>query len=129
MRHPFDPRKAFAIVFVAEDNFLDVGHDAFRAIHGGGIGQLHVEDQIALVLLGNESRGGVDELPASQHQKTAVKYQNDQTHSQHMARPRCRRRGDAVEAAVEAAEKPTQHRVHRADEEPAQHQADRQGPA
>ena len=35
---------------------LDLGHDALGALHRGGVGQLHVQQQVALVLLRNEAR-------------------------------------------------------------------------
>ena len=36
---------------------LDAGHDPLRALHRRGVGQLDVEEQIALVLLWDEAGG------------------------------------------------------------------------
>ena len=71
-------------LFAAGD-FFDAGHDLFGAIDGGGIGQLHVEDQIALVLLRDEAGRGLDELPAGQHQQAAVDDADNDAQAQDVA--------------------------------------------
>ena len=40
-------------------DFLDAMHDPLGPLHRGGVGQLDVHQQVALVLHGNEARGGV----------------------------------------------------------------------
>ena len=70
---------------------FDAGHDPLRALHRGGVGQLHVEEQIALVLLRDEARGRAVELPVGQHQQAAVEHQHDRAQPQHAGRPSGRR--------------------------------------
>src|SRR5262249_46183781 len=55
-RLPADAHGAVHPGDIAGD-LVDAGHEPFRAIDGGSIGELHVEDQIPLVLLRNEAGG------------------------------------------------------------------------
>ncbi len=54
-------------------------------LHRGRVGQLHVEQQIALVLLRDEAGGRADELPVGQAQQPAVEQQHDHADPQHAA--------------------------------------------
>ena len=78
-----DARDAGGVGFVAAGDLFDLGHDPFGALHRGGIGQLHVEDQIALVLLRNEAGRRAVELPVRQHQQAAVGDADDDADAQH----------------------------------------------
>ena len=87
---------------------LDLGHDPLRPLDRGRVGQLHVEQQVALVLLGDEARGRMAELPIGQHQQAAVDQQDDQADPQQAAhQPDVEGRAGA-EDEVEQAEEPAQ---------------------
>ena len=77
--------------FLAGD-LLDLLHHVLRPLRRRGIGQLHVDQQIALVLRGNEARRRVDEAELGQGQQAAVDEQHEhadaQQHADHAA---CRR--------------------------------------
>ena len=75
-------------------NLLDAGDDRLRPLDRGGIGQLHVQQQVAFVLLRNEAGQCAIELPIRQHKQAAV---NDQ-----------RQHGDAEQPADD----PAIHRNH-----------------
>ena len=98
---------------------FDAGHDPLRPLHRGRVGQLHVEEQIPLVLLRDEARGRAVELPVGQHQQAAVEHEHDRADPQHAADDPAVDRGHPVEEPVEAPEEPAQHGVHRPDDEPA----------
>ena len=90
---------------------LDPRHDPLRALHRGRIGQLHVEHQVALVLLGDEARRSVVELPIGQPQQAGVDQQGDQADAQ-QARHQPDVQGRAgAEDEVEQAEEPAQEQV------------------
>ena len=42
---------------------------SLRALHGRRVGQLHVQQQVSLVLLGNEARRRVGEFPVGQNSR------------------------------------------------------------
>ena len=54
---------------VSRANLLDAGHHPLGPFDRGRIGQLHIEDQIAFVLLRDEAGRRVDELPIGQDQQ------------------------------------------------------------
>ena len=56
-------------------DFLDPGHDAHRALQARGVRQLHVHQQVAFVLRGNEPRRGLVEAPPGQVKQTRRKQQ------------------------------------------------------
>ena len=65
------PGVSRAIVSIRRDHVL-------RARHRGGVGQLHVDQQVALVLLRNEAGRRVREAPPGQDQQAAVDHQHHQ---------------------------------------------------
>ena len=84
------------------------------------VGQLDVDEQIALVLGGDEAgRGRWPRRQPGQPEQAAVDHQHDHAQAQQLPDRPAVGGGDAVEEAVEAPEEPAQHGVHRADEEPA----------
>ena len=103
---------------------LDAGHDPLRPLHRGGIGQLHVQEQIPFILLRDKARGGMVELPVSQHQQAAVDHQHQRADAQDMADDPAVNHGHLVEEAIEAAEEPAQDRVDRPDEQQAEQAPD-----
>ena len=58
-----------------------------RARHRGGVGQLHVDQQIALVLLRDEAGRRVREAPLGQDQQAAVDQQHQHADAQQARRP------------------------------------------
>ena len=52
-----------------------------RCGRGGAVGQLGIEDQIALVLLGNEADGHDSEAEVGQSHQAAINEQRDRTHA------------------------------------------------
>ena len=103
---------------------FDVGHHTLGALDRRGVGQLHVQEQVALILLGDEARGCTDELPVGQHQQAAVNEQDHHADAQEAADQASVEHGHPVEEAVEAPEKPAQHGIHGPDEEPPGQSAD-----
>ena len=84
------------------------GHDLLRPFGGGGVGQLDVEQQVALVLLRDEAGRGADELEIGQHQQAGVDQQGDQADAQQAAhQPHVQGRAGA-EDPVEQPEEPAQ---------------------
>ena len=79
-----------------------------RALHRGGVRQLHVEDQIALVLLRNEAGRGVGELPATSAPASRRRRTARPAQAQDAADRPAVDRGQPVEAAIEGAEEPAQ---------------------
>ena len=65
--------------------------DPLGALHRRRIGQLHVQEQIPLVLLRDEARRGVVELPVRQHEQAAVDDQHERADPQHTGRRSGRR--------------------------------------
>ena len=51
---------------VLRGDLFDAVHDPLGPLHRGGVGQLHVHQQVALVLHGNEAGGRVGEAPLGQ---------------------------------------------------------------
>ena len=91
---------------------FDRGHDVPGASHRGGVGQLHVQEQIALVLLRDKARGHVDEGEVGQQQQAAVDRQGEQAHAQQAAdHADIGFRADP-EYPVEQPEEPAQEQVH-----------------
>ena len=108
---------------VTARDLLDAGHDALSPLDRCRIRQLHIEEQIAFILLGDEPRGRVVELPVSQHQETCVEQKHDRADAQHAAHNAAIDRDHAVEQAVEAPEEPAQDSVDRADDQQADRSA------
>ena len=104
-------------------DLLDAGHDALSALDRCRIRQLHIEEQIAFILLGDEPRGRVVELPVSQYQETGIEQKHDRADAQHAAHNAAIDRDHPIEQAVEAPEEPAQDSVHRADDQQADRSA------
>ena len=51
---------------------FNAAHDFSGALDGGRIGQLHIEQQVTFVLLGNETGRCAIELPIGKHKQTGV---------------------------------------------------------
>ena len=105
-------------------NLLDAGHEAFRALDGGGVGQLHVQEQVSFVLLGDEAGGHGGQLPAGEPQQTAIQQQDDQAHAQDAADRRAVERRQPIEGPVEDPEEPTQGNIDRPNDQPAHQPAE-----
>ena len=77
-------------------HLLQPGRDLAGALQRRRVGQLHVDQQIALVLLGNEADGYRREAPVGQVEQAAVDQQHEQADAEERAdqrgyRRRCRR--------------------------------------
>ena len=104
--------------FRAIGDGLDAAHDLLRPLDRRGVGQLHVHQQVALVLGGNEARRRVGEAPPGQRQQAAVNQQHQHAHPQQPAHGPAIKVGRVVEAAIEEAEGPAEQVVQRPGEEP-----------
>ena len=104
-------------------NFVDLLHDRFGAEHGGRVGQLHVDQQIALILFGDEAGGGVRHRPVGGEQQAGVDEEHHHAEAQRAANGPTVTFGNAVEDFVEAFEDHAQEFVHRVDGEPAEREA------
>ena len=62
-------------------DLLDVAHHLLRAAERSRVGQLHVDQQIALVLRRNETLGRLREADIGQHQQSAVEHQHQHADS------------------------------------------------
>ena len=108
---------------VAQDDPLDLRQHGRGALHAGGVGQLDVDQQIALVLIGDEALGRRRHVAVRQEQQPAVQQQHDHAHAQQAAnRPAVQLR-DLGENPVEAPEERAEHEIDRPDDEPAEHPA------
>ena len=99
---------------------VDLLHDGFGAEHGGRIGQLDVDQQIALILFRNETGGGVRHRPVGGEQQSAVNEQHHHGDPQRAGDGPTVTFGNAVEDFVEAFEDDAQEFVHGVDGEPAE---------
>ena len=80
---------------------LDAVHHPLGPLHGGRVGQLHVHQQVALVLRGDEARGRLHEPPPGQRQQAAVDHQHQHADAQQPAHRAGVDVGRVVEADVE----------------------------
>ncbi len=107
-------------------NFVDFGQDFIGPLHRGAVRQLDVDEQIALILHGDEAGRRARHPPPGQPEQTEVDHQNNHAQAQHLPdRPAVGRR-DAIEEAVETPEEPAQHGIDGSDKEPACHEASQQ---
>ena len=91
--------------------------------------QLDVDEQIALILRGDEAGRRARHPPPGQPEQAAVDHQHDHAEAQQLPDRPAVGGGDAVEDAVETPEEPAQHGVDGADEEPAGHETNQQAGA
>ena len=92
-------------------DLLDALHEPLRPVGGGGIGQLNVEEQVALVLLRHEAGGRADKLEIGQHQQAGIDEQGDQAGAEQAGyHANIQGRADAEEP-VEQPEEPTEQRI------------------
>ncbi len=67
-----DPPLEGAAVGLSANHLIEPGHHLVRSLQRGGVLELHGEDEVALVLLGDKADRGRGELPARQQQHAAV---------------------------------------------------------
>ena len=68
-------------------DLFNAPHDALRPLHRGRVGQLHVHQQIALVLRRNEALGRGLEAAVSQDEQAAVRHKSHDAETQQARRP------------------------------------------
>ena len=96
---------------VSPGDLLDLPHDGLRAFQRGRVGQLGVDEQIALVLVGHEPGRHLREAEVGQPQQAGVDQQRDgRAADAEPHQPLVDRRA-GVEHAVEAAEEPAEAAV------------------
>src|SRR5262245_46298075 len=83
--------------------FLDSAHHALRPQYRCGIWQLDVDEQIALVLRGDETLGGAIEAGVSKCQQAAVNHQYDHADTKEAADGAGVYPGGIIKGAIEAA--------------------------
>ena len=89
----------------------ELRHDGIGPSDGGRVGELHVHEQVALVLLGNEAGGGRLHGVHGQVEKPGVRDEHNQAHHQGRLDGAQIPHGEVVEAEVEDREKPAERAV------------------
>ena len=93
-----------------QGDLAELGHEAVRAFQARAVGKLHVDDQIALVLIGDEALGHDLEAQAGHGQQPAVDHQQDERHAEQAADQEAVAAGEPVEDPVEAAQELVEQR-------------------
>jgi len=109
-RHSLDAQR-IGDAFRLLDDLLDLAHHLLGAAERGRVGQLRVDQQVALVLIGNEPARHRGKPKVRQPEQSAVNQQHDQAQAEGASHQVRVPSGREVEKAVEAAEKPAQHQV------------------
>ena len=103
-----------------EGNLFDRLGYLDRALQRGGVGQLDIRHQVALVLDGDEPAGDAGEAEARQTDQADVDEEHDDAEAEAPAHGLAVGLRRPLEEPVEAAEEIIQCPVHRADQKPAQ---------
>ena len=91
----------------AAGDLVDLGQDRVGPLHRGGVGQLDVDEQVALILRGDKAGRRARHPPHGQPEQADVDHQHDHAQAQQLPDRPAVGRGDAVEEAVEAPEEPS----------------------
>src|SRR5690348_5885966 len=101
------------------DDFLDAVHDLDGACLRGRIGELHVDDEIALVLIGNEAAGDHGVTEVGEAEQPDVDEQDDGAEPQAPGNRSAIEASGLVEDSVEAAKEIAEPPVDWANDDPA----------
>ena len=100
------------VVRVAAGDAFDLGHHRCGPLERRRVGQLHVDEQVALVLRRDEAGRHAGEAEVGQEQQAAVDDQHDDADAAAASRrPRRRRPTPSSNAAVEQLEEPAESEV------------------
>ena len=105
-------------------DLLNAVHHGHRPLQRRRVGQLDVDDQIALVLAGDEAAGQDEEAVDRRGEQGRVEQQHDAAEAEVPAHQPGVDAGYGVEENVEAAEDPAEQPVDRPDNQPAERRAD-----
>ncbi len=94
-------------------------HHLIGSLGRGRVGQLHVDDQIAHVLRGDETFGGDAVTPNRDVDQPAINDEHQKTDAQHHADHARVQPGSPSEAGVEQAEEPTEQKIQQSACQPA----------
>jgi len=97
--------------FGLQRDVVDLLHHHLGALHGRGVGQLHVHQQVAFVLQRNEAARSLLETPIGRVEQAAVEQQHDQAHSQRPTNDAGVDRRREIERLVEGPERYAQHAI------------------
>ena len=87
---------------------LDLPHDRRRTLHARPVGERHLNDQIALVLLGDEADGGFREQPPGESEQGDEHQEDRDTDPQRQSDEGRIGRRDHGEEPIESPEQPTE---------------------
>ena len=105
---------------LAQGDLAEFGHQPVCTLQARTVGELHVDHQVALVLIGDEALGHDLETQGGGGQQPAVNHQQDDRHAEQAANQRAISAGEPVEDPVETGQEAIEDRIHRRGDKPTQ---------